>query len=116
ACVGNDACGNQTPAAKRPDCRGRSCCRHFDRACAQRSRHHPKNASRWNCREDEAMIVARELQGTEITVPGSIANLGPGLDTLAVAVQLYLRLLIKHISSSQRGALEFHFGPHSLTG
>ncbi len=27
-----------------------------------------------------------------IEVPGSIANLGPGFDTLAVAVQLYLRL------------------------
>src|SRR4051812_5979925 len=28
----------------------------------------------------------------EIRVPGSIANLGPGFDTLAVAVNLYLRL------------------------
>lgn len=28
----------------------------------------------------------------EIKVPGSIANIGPGFDTLAVAVQLYLRL------------------------
>jgi homoserine kinase len=30
----------------------------------------------------------------EITVPGSVANLGSGFDTLAVAVQLYLRLRI----------------------
>src|SRR5689334_22032919 len=30
----------------------------------------------------------------EIKVPGSIANLGPGFDTLAVAVQLYLRLTV----------------------
>jgi hypothetical protein len=28
----------------------------------------------------------------EIKVPASIANLGPGFDTLAVAVQLYLSL------------------------
>ena len=31
----------------------------------------------------------------EIRVPGSIANLGPGFDTLAVAIQLYLRLSVK---------------------
>ncbi|MBV9759803.1 MAG: homoserine kinase [Acidobacteriaceae bacterium] len=30
----------------------------------------------------------------EIQVPGSIANIGPGFDTLAVAVQLYLRLQV----------------------
>jgi homoserine kinase len=33
----------------------------------------------------------------EISVPASIANLGPGFDTLAVAVQLYLRL---HVARS----------------
>ena len=31
----------------------------------------------------------------EIKVPASIANLGPGFDTLAVAVQLYLRLRVE---------------------
>ncbi len=31
----------------------------------------------------------------EIRVPASLANLGPGFDTLAVAVQLYLRLSVK---------------------
>ena len=29
--------------------------------------------------------------GYEIAVPGSISNLGPGFDTLSVAVQVYLR-------------------------
>lgn len=38
------------------------------------------------------MLTDSEL---EIKVPGSIANLGPGFDTLAVAVQLYLRLDVR---------------------
>ena len=62
------------------------------------------------------MIDARDLQGTEIMVPGSIANLGPGLDTLAVAVQLYLRMRIARVDSHHRGSLEFHFGSSPLTG
>jgi homoserine kinase len=41
----------------------------------------------------------------KITVPGSIANLGPGFDTLAVAVQLYLRLSIR----VEPGTNELHF-------
>ncbi len=41
----------------------------------------------------------------EIHVPGSIANLGPGFDTLAVAVQLYLRLRVR----VRRGTSELHF-------
>ena len=57
-----------------------------------------------------------ELTGAEITVPGSIANLGPGLDTLAVAVQLYLRVRITRVSASERGSLHFDFGPIQLAG
>jgi homoserine kinase len=41
----------------------------------------------------------------EIKVPGSIANLGPGFDTLAVAVRLYLRLSVR----VGRGTGEVHF-------
>lgn len=41
----------------------------------------------------------------EISVPASIANLGPGFDTLAVAVRLYLRLTVKRI----RGVNQLHF-------
>jgi hypothetical protein len=37
---------------------------------------------------------ARRLVGTEIAVPASSANLGPGFDTLAVALQLYLRVRV----------------------
>jgi homoserine kinase len=43
----------------------------------------------------------------EIKVPASIANLGPGFDTLAVAVQLYLRLCVRTVPG--RGKLEFRF-------
>lgn len=43
--------------------------------------------------------------GVEIRVPASIANLGPGFDTLAVAVQLYLRLHVTHAE----GVNELHF-------
>lgn len=43
----------------------------------------------------------------EIQVPGSIANLGPGFDTLAVAVQLYLTLSVRVLTGSND--LKFHF-------
>lgn len=50
----------------------------------------------------------------EIKVPASIANLGPGFDTLAVAVQLYLRLCVRTIPG--HGKLEFHFVGQDLCG
>ena len=50
----------------------------------------------------------------ELKIPGSIANLGPGFDTLAVAVQLYLQLQVR----IQPGAneLRFHFANFHLDG
>jgi homoserine kinase len=53
-------------------------------------------------------------ESIEIKVPASIANLGPGFDTLAVAVQLYLRLTVRAIPGHDR--LEFHFFDHQLCG
>ena len=50
----------------------------------------------------------------EIKVPASIANLGPGFDTLAVAVQLYLSLRVRKMPG--RGHLEFRFLDHELRG
>src|SRR5579863_5341951 len=50
----------------------------------------------------------------KIKVPASIANLGPGFDTLAVAVQLYLRLTVWTIGG--HGRLEFRFVDHELHG
>ena len=61
-------------------------------------------------------MSSQELEGAEIMAPGSIANIGPGLDTLAVSVQLYLRLRIARVSPSERGALHFHFGKVPLNG
>ncbi len=53
-------------------------------------------------------------EGFEIKVPASIANLGPGFDTLAVAVQLYLCLKVRPIPG--RGKLEFRFVGQELRG
>ena len=50
----------------------------------------------------------------EIKVPASIANLGPGFDTLAVAVKLYLRLRVR--VASGHGALDFRFVDQELRG
>ena len=50
----------------------------------------------------------------EIKVPASIANLGPGFDTLAVALKLYLRLRVHVVSG--HGALKFRFVDQELRG
>lgn len=50
----------------------------------------------------------------QITVPASVANLGPGFDVLAVAVQLYLRLNVR-IASGENN-LTFHFVGRQLVG
>lgn len=59
-------------------------------------------------------IGVNEGKQFEITVPGSIANLGPGFDTLAVAVQLYLRLNVTVVEGSEK--LDFNFVNQQLTG
>ena len=59
-------------------------------------------------------LVRHSADNFEIKVPASIANLGPGFDTLAVAVQLYLRLRVKKLPG--RGDLQFHFVDHQLHG
>lgn len=40
------------------------------------------------------MSLKADSQSSELVVPGSVANLGGGFDTLGVAVQLYLRLRV----------------------
>lgn len=64
----------------------------------------------------EKMQHTKELQGLEISVPASIANLGPGFDTLAVAVQLYLRVRVCHVSGSSKNDLQFNFVDQQLRG
>jgi len=49
-----------------------------------------------------------------VRVPGSIANLGPGFDTLAVAVQLYLTLHVR--LAPGEGELRFEFVDQRLDG
>jgi homoserine kinase len=49
-----------------------------------------------------------------IRVPGSIANIGPGFDTLAVAVQLYLTLRVR--LKPGHGELRFEFVNQHLDG
>lgn len=44
-----------------------------------------------------------------IEVPGSVANLGPGFDALAVAVELYLRLDVVDVRPGAPGQLQFTF-------
>jgi homoserine kinase len=54
------------------------------------------------------------LDEFEIKVPASIANLGPGFDTLGLAVQLYLRLHVKRIEGENE--LRFRFLEQPLDG
>ncbi len=50
----------------------------------------------------------------EITVPASVANLGPGFDVLAVAVQLYLRLRVRPAHGENK--IDFRFVGQQLRG
>jgi homoserine kinase len=53
-------------------------------------------------------------QAITISVPASIANLGPGLDTLALAVSLYLRVRVRRVEGT--GQLQFRFVNLELQG
>ncbi len=59
-------------------------------------------------------MTGTALRDVEIRVPASIANLGPGFDTLAVAVQLYLSLRVT--TTSGTGELRFTFCNQPLDG
>jgi len=54
--------------------------------------------------------------GQEIVVPASISNLGPGFDTLGVAVSLYLRVRIVRVVDDGRRRLECRFENGPLGG
>ncbi len=58
----------------------------------------------------------KSIEGAEILVPASIANLGPGFDTLAVAVQLYLRVKVIEARNDAKQRLEFRFVDQTLKG
>ncbi len=52
----------------------------------------------------------------EISVPGSIANLGPGLDVLGLAVSLYLRVRVTGVKNDGRGQLTCRFADGPIGG
>ena len=56
------------------------------------------------------------LDDTEIRVPASVANLGPGFDTLAVAMKLYLCVKIRRVAPNQQSELNFKFIDQSFKG
>lgn len=58
----------------------------------------------------------RALEGREFVVPASIANLGPGFDALAVAVQLYLRVRVRAVDEVARNEVHTHFTDGRLDG
>lgn len=52
----------------------------------------------------------------QVVVPGSIANLGPGLDTLGLAVGLYLRVTVTRVTDDGRGRLACRFANGPIGG
>lgn len=56
------------------------------------------------------------LAGCEIAVPASAANLGPGFDTLGLALQLYLRVRVVDVDDEARNTMAWDFGGLTLPG
>ena len=59
---------------------------------------------------------SRPALAEEIVVPGSVANLGGGFDTLGVAVQLYLRARIIDVRDDGGSRLVVHESTPPVTG
>lgn len=53
--------------------------------------------------------AAGSVVGYELRVPGSISNLGPGFDSLSVAVQIYLELRVIDVRPDAPDTIETHF-------
>lgn len=65
---------------------------------------------------NKPMAMRMRSEPVEIAVPASVANLGPGLDALAVALQLYLHLCAKKLPGDGKNELQFDFGGFELDG
>lgn len=52
----------------------------------------------------------------EIAIPGSTANLGPGYDALALALQIYLRLRVEPAEGEPPGSVQWRFEGAQLSG
>jgi homoserine kinase len=60
--------------------------------------------------------VQRDSASFDIVVPASTANLGPGFDTLSVALQLYTRVRILETRPSEPDTIETMFADGPFTG
>jgi homoserine kinase len=58
----------------------------------------------------------QRVEGLTLEVPASVANLGPGFDVLAVAVDLYLRVTVRRVLDGPRNELRCAFGGVRLEG
>jgi homoserine kinase len=66
--------------------------------------------------ERKPMAMRMRPEPVEVSVPASVANLGPGLDALAVALQLYLHLRAQRLPGDGKNELQFDFGGFELDG
>jgi homoserine kinase len=57
-----------------------------------------------------------KLIGWDLAVPASTANLGPGFDSLALALQLYLRVKVSEVSGTATNGLSFDLCGMPLSG
>jgi len=64
----------------------------------------------------DAVAARKRLAGCTIAVPASSANLGPGFDTLAVALRLYLRVRVCDVRDDGSNTLACDFCGTSLAG
>jgi len=62
------------------------------------------------------MAMRKRLEPVDVAVPASVANLGPGLDTLAVALELYLHVRAKPWPGEGKNELRFDFVGCELDG
>ncbi len=63
-----------------------------------------------------AADARQRVEGLTIRVPGSAANLGPGFDALAVAVQLYLSVTVREVLDGPRNEVLCTFAGVALEG
>jgi homoserine kinase len=66
--------------------------------------------------EANPMGMRTRPEPVDIVVPASVANLGPGLDTLAVALELYLHVRAQALPGLGKNELRFDFVGFELDG
>jgi homoserine kinase len=66
--------------------------------------------------ESKPMTMRVRSEPVDIVVPASVANLGPGLDTLAVSLELYLHVRARPVPGATTNELRFSFVGCELDG